>query len=190
MKLAAKRDGGFFFGCGTDMCKLCNVNVLGQSGFNLVPWRSAWETCLLLAVSLNHMDIISSICVSLLFSCRAFGSGQIKVTCSLQLAASQRSAADGRVAVSLFLQVAFGPSSRKPHHTSRSPAGTRINFIGVYAALWSRRRATRQRKSRTPCWRALNQFGRQKPLRTTRQTGGTNSWLLLKRLCACRLLLD
>lgn len=153
------------------MCKLCNVNVLGQSGFNLVPWRSAWETCLLLAVSLNHMDIISSICVSLLFSCRAFGSGQIKVTCSLQLATSQRSAADGRVAVSLFLQVAFGPSSRKPHHTSHSPSGTRINFIGIYTALWSRRHATRQRKSRTPCWRALNQFGRQKPLRIACQTG-------------------
>lgn len=41
--------------------------------FNLVSWRSAWETCLSLAVSLNHMDIISSIYVFLLFAVVATG---------------------------------------------------------------------------------------------------------------------
>ena len=58
---------------GSDMCKLCNANVLARAVFNFVSWRSAWETCLSLAVSLNHMDIISSIYVFLLFAVVATG---------------------------------------------------------------------------------------------------------------------
>lgn len=152
------------------MCKLCNVNVLAEAGFNLLPWRSAWETCLLLAVSLNHMDIISSICVSPLFCCGAFGNGQIKVTCLLQLAVYEELRSGWVCRGFLFLQVTFGLSSRKPHPFSPSLAGTRINFITVYTTLWSQRRVATYRKSRSLCLRVLNQFRRQKPLLNTRQT--------------------
>lgn len=70
MRLAAKRVP---LRSGNDICKLCNANVLAKLCLILYPDEAHEKTCLSLAVSLNHMDIISSIYVFLLFAVVATG---------------------------------------------------------------------------------------------------------------------
>lgn len=75
-----------------DVETICVNYVMGMFQSKLVLIKrldeAHEETCLPLAVSLNHMDIISSICAAPLWTAprsRAFGTRPIKVTCFSQV---------------------------------------------------------------------------------------------------------